>query len=331
MRYGYFSNLSADQIAYATQSSEGAFIVSRDGKYKVEIEILRENYEHCDEKMYIALKDDDKTNFFLGRISGLFSIKNQIFVKNLATKFEVKHYYFRGLREAVAMIKPEIIARILPSIQDFLYFPVISDRDLDRLLLRIPCGLGIDQDEQRKALSTILSSDSKSPPVIVNGSFGTGKTRLLAITTRCLVEQGRRRNKPVRVLICAHHQSSVDHYIEQYFGPMTKHEHHPWRVKLIRLTSKWYYNRNSQFQWYYKKRDKYVHLYQHISPDYFVVVTTFSTARSLSSIHDAGFFTHILLDEGSQTREPENIAPLCLAAPDTKIVLAGDSCQVSLK
>ncbi len=42
-----------------------------------------------------------------------------------------------------------------------------------------------------------------------------------------------------------------------------------------------------------------------------------------------GFFTHILLDEGAQAREPEAVAPLSLATKDTKIVIAGDPQQVS--
>ena len=325
MRYGYFSNLSADQIAYATQSSEGAFIVSEGREDEVAVEILRENFEHCDEKMYVAIKDKDEG--MLSKIVSKPLPRSPTNLENLSIEFEVKHSYFDSLIKAINNIEPEIIARIMPLPQDFLPLSTCtSSHHVHQLLSQIPSNFDINLDDQLRALSTILSSDSRSPPVIVNGSFGTGKTRLLAITTRCLVEQGRSSKKPVRVLICAHHQSSVDHYIEQYFGPMTKHEHHPWRVKLIRLTSK---RTNSWFKWCYKNKDEYLRLYQRDVLEYFVVVATFLSAGSLLSIHEAGFFTHILLDEGSQTREPESIAPLCLAALDTKIVIAGDSCQVS--
>ena len=325
MRYGYFSNLSADQIAYATQSSEGAFIVSKGGKDEVAVEILRENFEHCDEKMYVAIKDEDE-----GMLSKTISKplpRSPTNLKNLSIEFEVRHVYFDGLIKAINRIKPEIIARIIPSSQDFLPFSFTSSHHVHQLLSQIPRDFDINLDDQLQALDKILSSDSRSPPVIVNGSFGTGKTRVLAIAARCLVEQGRSSNKPVRVLICAHHQSSADHYIEQYFGPMCTNEHNPWDVKLVRLTSSSYNNRNSKFPQYYKKRNRGTDHWK--SPRYFVVVTTFLTAPSLFFEYKAGFFTHILLDESSQSREPENIAPLCLAAPDTKIVLAGDSCQVS--
>ena len=321
MRYGYFSNLSADQIAYATQSSEGAFIVSNRGEEKdeIKVEILRENYNYCDEKMYVAIKDKDEG--MLSKISSRPLPRRPTDLKNLSIEFEVKHSYFDGLIRAINRIKPEIIARIMPASQDFLPFS-ISSHHVHQLLSQIPREFDINLHDQLQALSTILSSDSRSPPVIVNGSFGTGKTRMLAITTRCLVEQGRSSNKPVRVLICAHHQSSADHYIEQYFGPMCTNERDPWDVKLVRLTSSSYNIRKSKFPQYYEERNRG-------SERYFVVVTTFLTAPSLFSVYKAEFFTHILLDEGSQSREPENIAPLCLAAPDTKIVLAGDSCQVS--
>ena len=59
-----------------------------------------------------------------------------------------------------------------------------------------------------------------------------------------------------------------------------------------------------------------------------VIATTFLTALSLRNLFRPGFFTHILIDEGAQTREPEAIAPLSLASSGTKIVIAGDSCQV---
>ena len=50
----------------------------------------------------------------------------------------------------------------------------------------------------------------------------------------------------------------------------------------------------------------------------------------LRDLFSPGFFTHILMDEGAQAREPEAVAPLCLATKDTKIVIAGDSSQVGL-
>ena len=61
-----------------------------------------------------------------------------------------------------------------------------------------------------------------------------------------------------------------------------------------------------------------------------VVVTTFLTALSVKmAIHDK-YFTHVLLDEAAQVREPEAVAPLCMANLYTKIVVAGDNQQVNI-
>ena len=59
-----------------------------------------------------------------------------------------------------------------------------------------------------------------------------------------------------------------------------------------------------------------------------VVATTLLSALHLCQLFPPGFFTHILLDEGAQCREPEAIAPLSLALDNTQIVIAGDSNQV---
>jgi len=58
-----------------------------------------------------------------------------------------------------------------------------------------------------------------------------------------------------------------------------------------------------------------------------LIITTFLTAPHLT-FYDVKPFTHILIDEGAQTREPEAIAPLVLAGDNAKIVIAGDHLQV---
>ena len=60
----------------------------------------------------------------------------------------------------------------------------------------------------------------------------------------------------------------------------------------------------------------------------YLVVTTCQTAKQITDVLPSWFFTHIFLDEGAQMREPEAIAPLCMASQNTKIVIAGDKYQV---
>ena len=65
-----------------------------------------------------------------------------------------------------------------------------------------------------------------------------------------------------------------------------------------------------------------------------VIITTFLTALTIkdklikekASLH----FSHIIIDEGAQSREPEALGALVLAEPNTHIVIAGDHRQVSV-
>ena len=312
--------MSTDQIAYATQASEAAFVVSyaqNGSKEEIKLEILKDNYEHSDSNMYVVFHINEAEKLFR-IISPLKSGKYDVSVE-----FEVKHFYFNSLVKAVNKITPMIIKRILPNRKSFLPLDIVHGKQVSPLLKELSHLVRVDDEDQYKTLETILSCKRKSPPIIVSGAFGTGKTQVLAIATYCLIRHGQKSLEPVRVLICAHHQASADHFIEKYFGPMFKTN----AVKLIRLTSKSYSVRNSKFHQYYMNIDNYVY---HNDP-HLVIVTTFLTAPSLQrKFHGNTIFTHILMDEGSQSREPEAIAPLSLAGSETKLVIAGDSCQVNI-
>ena len=313
MRYGFLRDVGADQIAYATQASEAVFAVSTD--CEVKFDILRENYGHSDENMYVAFKTKDTSK--LSYIKKCLLTKQEVTLRDLNIQFEVKHYYFNALVRAVNRIDPAIIARILPTAKSFFPFTNYPDHQLLCSMLS-GCNIVIDQD-QFTALHAIMSCDCRSPPLIVNGPFGTGKTRLLAATTYCIIRDGMNREIATRVLICAHHQASADHFMKDYFIGMFDAS-----VELVRLSTTTVTSKGSvAYQDYIRSYSYRRH------SNYLVIVTTFNTAPRLSAIFEPGFFSHILIDEGSQAREPDSIAPLCLASSHTKLVIAGDSCQVS--
>ena len=326
LRYGYLKNISTAQIAYATQASKAAFIVSenRDLESEVQLEILAENSEHFDGNMYVAFHERNTPKLMsITAQSKLWD--HEVTLQDVCIEFEEKHSYFSMLVRALNKMNIMTIKRIVPNLKDFFRPTLASPMEL--LLHQLP---EIDQD-QLNALHKIISCDSKSPPIIVNGSFGAGKTRLLAVTTNCIIRHGKKLHVPMRVLICAHHQVSADHFIEEYFGKMFKNMTN---VELARVTSlKHRPSPYSEYSNYYITNPDYIKSYNRFHQEhsmYLVVVTTFNTAPHLTKIFKAGVFTHILIDEGAQVREPEAIAPLCLAGPDTKIVIAGDSCQVCL-
>ena len=318
MRCGRLEGLNQDQIAYLTQASEAAVAVSQNRKQEVRMKILKENFNHCNNYLYVSFSPK-----FESTLSQIFSQQigeGGTYIMNVCIEFEVKHLYFNSLIKAVNDIRQVIIKRIVPSRKDFLPFSTI-DEQLRQLMLQI--STLIDKD-QSLALMKILTCNSMSPPLLVNGSFGTGKTRILASAAYYLVLQGRQTGRPTRILVCAHHQATPDTMVQKYFGPMLIKN--PGSFELIRLTSfSHHLDRKHNFKKYYVVFEE---LSDSLKQSQFLIVaTTYNTSASLK-MYGKGFFTHILLDEGSQIREPDAITPLCLASPNTKLVIAGDTCQV---
>jgi len=310
-RFGFIKGLNQDQIAYSTQASEGVFAVS--GNQEVKLAILAENFNHCDDDLYIALNEQDEQ--LLSQVCSQPITARDVKIENVHIEFEVKHSYFDCLIKAVLNLKPEIIERLLPTKQNFRPF----SQGYEKLIL----SHHLD-DNQKECLKNMLMCDFSSPPFLINGSFGTGKTRLLAVASHCLIQQGRFKKEPVRILVCAHHQATVDIMVQNYFGPTLQQYPH---FELVRLV-----NKNKRLPTTSHQYEKYYKHIMDLSPDfnrvaYVIVASTYSNSSSLRKLGDK-FFTHILLDEGSQVREPEAITALALASPCTKLVIVGDSHQV---
>ena len=164
---------------------------------------------------------------------------------------------------------------------------------------------------QQRALRTILNC-APGAPVLVTGPFGTGKTRLLARAAYEILKSPRS-----KVLICAHHQASVDTFVK-ILGEVIDND-----IMIRVIPNESYHS---------KIRDEYDHIFV---PRYEVnyslenagirlVITTLGT----SNLRIRSKFSHILIDEGAQTREPEIISPLHFAREHTKIIIAGDHLQV---
>ena len=320
-RFGYLQGLDGDEIAYATQASEAAFIILEQ-RIEIAADILSENFRHTDKNLYIAFNDSSEK-----ALRQALAVTNQPYEKSVEVQFELKHLYFDNLHRAIESLSPEVIAKLVPEPTDF---------KPDIAIQRIPFpkypNLKLDDDlpaDQFKALRVAAFTHCDAPPVLITGPFGAGKTRLLASATYFFLQEGKRNQQVTRVLVCAHHQASADTFLECYFGLMVTDDDHPWRVNLTRLTSKSYHQRSDKYsQWYqtiseFKKKVSY-----YAKQKWLLIITTFLTSLNLREVFSSGFFTHILMDEGAQAREPEAVASFCLATKDTKIVIAGDPVQV---
>ena len=323
VRFASIYGMTGDQMMYAAQASECVFICDPSNERRVARAdiILGGSTNILGNKLSLGFRATEASK--LERYFGI--IQDDSIQLEVDANFEVKHSYFQMLRRSLENLSDDAIERIMPKGGDF----------VDGLnLTRVPFpkeyeSLNLDK-KQFRALQLILFSRSRAP-VIIPGPFGTGKTRILAVATHNFIETAKVKDGIARVLVCCHHQVSADTFVESYFGDMSTDRHSPWEAELIRLTRKSYYSRDVNYDNLYMPIDEFseqVGAGRCTTAKYLVVVTTFSTALNLVSLLGDQFFTHILLDEGAQVREPEAVAPLCMANKDTKIVIAGDPQQV---
>ncbi len=222
--------------------------------------------------------------------------------------FEYAHWKFQRLHCAIEYAQPQLIKRLtapLPS-------PVLNDNDL-----YIPEfeSIQIDSEYQPIVLRKIFKGGLGSPFLLL-GPFGTGKTHLLLVAALTLGTYGG------RILICTHHNRGADTISKKLASEPNFFD------KVLRL-----YPNISEAS----KNHKF---FSESAPDlkvsefsrYTILVTTFTTALKLSERQDLQghlHFSHIIIDEGAQSREPEALGALLMAGPQTCLIIAGDNKQVS--
>ena len=320
IRYGYILTDDADIFDYAKQASDGLSIVFEDNNTVIRV-------KHAFAKLPKRVHSHfNAIGFALTRseVRKLNLISRNGFTETLPVRFDLKHSYFRGLHEALDNLPEAVVARIVPSKHSFARCSADVVNDTSVKYQRPPWPRLLDLDYgQLQTLSAVMQC-SPEIPVLLAGPFGTGKTRLLARAAYEILKESRQH----RVLICAHHQVSVDTFVE-YFGQMKQNEAFPWFVKFVRVTPNEYHDSETKkkYREFYRTKHSVSNSF-----NYQLVVTTFGTApslvRKIKSHSVEGFFTHILIDEGAQSREPETLGPLCFAGENTKIIIAGDHYQV---
>lgn len=324
--YIYAPQLDADKVSYAKQASEGIILTysSRQGMRSEKtdcLNIVKTSSEKGNERIYLGLESGDHL-----LLNSVFKKTRGAGCIDVSANFVLKYSYFKRLHKGLNYLSKSVIKSKLTPCQrtDFL-----SSRVNRQRINMIPCVQqyvnldmqnGSRKNSQIKALYKILNANCSKAPVLVIGSFGTGKTRLLARAAYQILQNDRNS----KVLICAHHQKSVDKMLENYFGEMIDAGWY-FDTHLARLIPENYYPEiKPRFERYYFTLQK---LKMH-KGSLRLVLTTFSSSFSLYDYLGRRHFTHILLDEGAQSREPESIIPLCLATSETKVVIAGDHKQV---
>ena len=305
IQYGYIyaEHLNGDKIDYAKQASEGYMYISFNDTCIRGI-ICEGSFpkKRGPDIIFVAFAADELIKICPA------AKKHQHTVSNIRVVFELKYSYFYRQHNTLDKLSDEVIAKIMP----------LSDKEFtcetkfeDDYHLSSWFRHSADLDSiQFSALKAIMMCDPKAPLLVV-GSFGSGKTRLLARVAMQIVQEDHK----ARVLVCAHHQSAVDSFVVNYFSENVKN-----MVRLMNPS----YRPPPGYEKYYKTAKRM----QRYACDVQLIVTTLATSRHLDGIIKQGHFTHILMDEGAQSREPEAVAPLTLANRDTKIIIAGDHKQV---
>ena len=318
---GYIYGMSHDQIQYAAQASEAMFIIDREKNEDIcRAEILQANFGNVNKKFLIALP-----SLSIKHLKRKFGITEGQSCQ-VSVQFEVKHSYFDTLHKAVINIPQTMINKLFPTIED-------TSKPLQTAARRVnsKCflkALSVDEYGQLNALEVILQSPPNHP-IIVSGPFGSGKTRVLARATYEFITGGLSQQYRTRILICAHHNNTVETYIN-YLGPAFEGIR---TIKIIKLMRKDSYRTSNIIHRSVRGFREDVRHGHYVSDHVLVIITTFTTSLHVAdAIGSYKFhFTHILLDEVAQVREPEAIGALCLGTSKTKIVIAGDSKQVSLQ
>lgn len=318
-RFGYLHGLSGDQIAYATQASQGWLFIYNQGHQVCKADILPENYSHTEERLAIAFDIQGEQMLQSGFPESRTRSQTSF---QVTVNFQLKHSYFKNLKNCINRLTPPVINKIMPRPSSFTTEPVPIPVNLEGY--RKLCS-----PDQLKALEANLSCHPSGPPNIIAGPFGTGKTRILAMASSCFFNEARIKGQPARVLVCTQQRESVDNFFEHYQNLMRNMEN-DLEIYILRdrgfkypnVETKNVYKTVQEFQSYIKGR-------YYRSHSNYLIISTCLTAQHLTAFLDNKFFSHILIDEGAQMREPEAIAPLSLADPvRTKIVIAGDQHQV---
>ena len=306
VRFGYITSDDGENLSNAKQASQGSFIILDDGSF-VHAHNVRAYAPHSANFSAITVGFTESESQKL-KISCM-KFQRTAFNLQSRVEFELKYSYFQMLHSFINKLPKLVVEKLVPCENSL----IESDQGYSSPKPLYPF-LELDFI-QLKALNTVLNHPHASTPLLIAGPFGTGKTRLLARAAYDIL-----RKKSSRVLICAHHQASVDTFVE-YFGKMKSDQ---WPISFIRVTPGGsYHPANPTYKKYYKKKHEIKRLQNER-----LVITTLGTAPSLLKKTPRYFFTDILIDEGAQTREPETVGPLCFAGKYTRIVIAGDHCQV---
>ncbi len=310
---------SSDSLSYAKQASCSSSICLLDKRVinatHISDGIIPYHVDHNFNAIVFKFTEKDTIELGIKFVDGIVRIQGHV-------NFEADLAYFIRMHKALDDLPAAALSKIVPDSSRFgIKYELVNKMTWPpRFNEKGEKNKQLELNEEQVTALKKIESFNPALPFIVLGSFGTGKTRLLARSAYNSVCNGGR----VKALLVAHHQSSADTLVQQ-FNRLGNY-----RIKILRVckSGEWRENLDCvKFMSIDKIRDN-----GNFLDNYHIVITTLGISRSLLfkviPARREGYFSHIFIDEGAQTREPEAIIPLCFAGEHTKVVIAGDHCQV---
>ncbi|KAJ3917943.1 RNA helicase [Lentinula edodes] len=316
-----------DLDAYAM---EGVSLRPKHPRYELEVQGLAENRPSVLVGDFILVRQDHATDrtWFQGRV-------HQVYENYVSLRFDDSFSTYRGNSFEVRFVLNRLSLRRMHA-------ALINKNNPVRLLfpgpehirnLRRMCSGLIDKispinrdiggdPEQLEAVAAIVNMPPGSPPFVIFGPPGTGKTVTLVESMHQLLAN----DNTTRLLVCAPNNSAADLLTQKLstLGPSVVLRLNSLSRKLSELPKSLHrfaiINDNEVFA---------MPTAQDIRK-YRVVVSTCITAGVPGSLGiERGYYSHIFVDEAGQAMEPTVMVPLKELADDkTNVVLAGDNKQL---
>lgn len=235
---------------------------------------------------------------------------------HVSVHFDISHSYYNRLHTAIQFVDLDVLQKLLPdkaSLSQPYPRPASAKKGG-----RVP----LDQEYQSRALRQMLACNP-SAPFLLLGPFGTGKTHVLAAAVAKLLEDNN------KVLVCTHLNRGADglyRSLQKFLGCRKA------SAVAVRLVPN-----QEALEHVRINHPCSCSIVNETPPELIdtipVIVTTFLTAMQLREMEESYgvlfSFTHILIDEGAQSPEPEALGALVLAQDFTKVIIVGDNKQVN--
>ena len=265
-------------------------------------------------------RDYEADELLLKMSPSLFPFRGKFF-QNVSAHFKSNRSYFQRLHQAIDLAPTAVLLKLLPTQKSFAPLPQQQVNPINLIKAR---RLHLDTEYQIQALRQMLSCNPAAPYLLL-GPFGTGKTYVLAAAVEKLLEDQR-----YRVLVCTHLNRGADNL----YGSLQKRLENKKAYNLVlRLVANRGALESSRINGSRIAAND-PRLTVNFVVQWPAIITTFTTAiqlREMEISNGSHFpFTHILIDEGAQSPEPETLGALMLAKEQTKVVIVGDNQQASL-